>query len=108
MLLSRRIMSKDINSGFKDYYIYNSEFTSNQDSCNHFFAGSNLPKLVESPIQEQEAHIALKELKSLLESMQKGRSPRLHVIPLGVYSQLWEIIGPHILNSFNYAFEHGT
>lgn len=101
---------EEINTVFKNYYsdLYSSDLIFDEDKCKQFLSRLNLPKLHQSQINALDAPITMEELKAALGSMQKGKSPGLDGLPPELYSELFEIISPHILNSFNHAIEHGS
>ncbi len=49
----------------------------------------------------EEFHVSLK-------SLQKGKSLGLDGLPLELYLEMWDLVGTLMLNSFNFAIEHGV
>lgn len=48
------------------------------------------------------------ELKDALSSMKKGKSPGLDGFPPELFLELWDSIGPLLLNSINHALSIGS
>ncbi len=57
--------------------------------------------LESDPLSLEELHISLK-------SLQKGKSPGLVGLPPELYLEIWDLVGILMLNSFNFAIEHGV
>ncbi len=55
-----------------------------------------------------EAPLSLEELHVSLKSLQKGKSPGLDGLPPELYLEIWDLVGILMLNSFNFAIEHGA
>ncbi len=55
-----------------------------------------------------EAPLSLEELHVSLKSLQKGKSPGLDGLPPELYLEIWDLVGILMLNSFNFAIEHGV
>ncbi len=55
-----------------------------------------------------EAPLSLEELHVSLKSLQKGKSPGLDGLPPELYLEIWNLVGILMLNSFNFAIEHGA
>ncbi len=55
-----------------------------------------------------EAPLSLEELHVSLKSLQKGKSPGLYGLPPELYLEIWDLVGIPMLNSFNFAIEHGV
>ncbi len=56
---------------------------------------------LEAPLSMEELHVSLK-------SLQKGKSPGLDGLPPELYLEIWDLVGTLMLNSFNFAIEHGV
>ncbi len=54
-----------------------------------------------------EAPLSLEELHVSLKSLHKGKSPGLDGLPPELYLEIWDLVGILMLNSFNFAIEHG-
>ncbi len=50
----------------------------------------------------------MEELHVSLKSLQKGKSPGLDGLPPELYLEIWDLVGILMLNSFNFAIEHGV
>ncbi len=50
----------------------------------------------------------MEELHVSLKSLQKGKSPGLDGLPPELYLEIWDLVGTLMLNSFNFAIEHGV
>ncbi len=50
----------------------------------------------------------MEELHVSLKSFQKGKSPGLDGLPPELYLETWDLVGTLMLNSFNFAIEHGV
>ncbi len=55
-----------------------------------------------------EAPLSLEELHVSLKSLQKGKPPGLDGLPPELYLEIWDLVGILMLNSFNFAIEHGV
>ncbi len=55
-----------------------------------------------------EAPLSLEELHVSLKSLQKGKSLGLDGLPTELYLEIWDLVGILMLNSFNFAIEHGV
>ncbi len=55
-----------------------------------------------------EAPLSLEELHVSLKSLQKGKSPGLDGLPPELYLEIWDLVGILMLNSFNFAIDHGV
>lgn len=53
-------------------------------------------------------HLALEKLHNAAKMLHKGKSPGPDGIPPELYQGIWDIVGPLILKSMNYATDHGT
>ncbi len=52
--------------------------------------------------------LSMEELHVSLKSLQKGKSPGLDGLLPELYLEIWDLVGTLMLNSFNFAIEHGT
>ncbi len=50
----------------------------------------------------------MEELHISLKSLQKGKSPGLDGLPPELYLEIWDLVRTLMLNSFNFAIEHGV
>lgn len=98
-----------INNTFKAFYstLYSSEVVLDRHACKQFLENLNLPKLPEEDKNLLEEPLTLEELHSAAKSLKKGKSPGPDGIPPELYLAVWDIVGPLILNSMNFAIKHG-
>ena len=68
----------------------------------------NLPTLSEEQKSKLEAPITLTELKDALNSMPEAKSPGLDGIPPELLVAIWDLVGPVILDSFNFSLMVGS
>ncbi len=67
-----------------------------------------LPQISQTDKESLEAPLSLEELHVSLKSLQKGKSPGLDGLPPELYLEMWDLVGILMLNSFNFAIEHGV
>ena len=67
----------------------------------------NIPKLSEEQKQSCEGEISLEELKSILESFQKNKSPGNDGIPIAFYKTCWNLISDSFIECVNESFKFG-
>lgn len=71
-------------------------------SLNHIFQ-SFIPSLSKEAAEFLYIPPTLTELKDVLSSMKRSKSPGMDGFPPELFLDLWDSIGPLLLNSFNYA-----
>ncbi len=67
-----------------------------------------LPRLSQIDKESLEAPLSLEELHVVLKILQKGKSPGLDGLPPELYLEIWDLVGILMLNTFNFAIEHGV
>lgn len=98
-----------INNTFKAFYstLYSSEVVIDRHICKTFLKNLNLPILPEEDRDLLEEPLWLEEFHNAAKSLKKGKSPGPDGIPPELYLAVWDVVGPLILNSMNYAIKHG-
>ncbi len=66
------------------------------------------PRISQIDKESLEAPLSLEELHVALKCLQKGKSPGLDGLPPELYLEIWDLVGIIMLNSFNFAIEHGV
>ncbi len=79
----------------------------NEPICKHLDK-LELPRISQIDKESLEAPLSLEELHVSLKSLQKGKSPGLDGLPPELYLEIWDLVGILMLNSFNFAIEHGV
>lgn len=99
-----------ISNTFKSFYakLYSSESTLDKTLCKTFLNGLHLPVLNDSDRACLDKSITLHELHEAARSLQRGKSPGMDGIPPELYLAVWDIVGPLILDSINFAIEKGS
>lgn len=105
--------SQAINSTFSSFFVnlYKSEIDFNDSICKNFLDRLDLPRVSQADQVDLEAPLQLEELHRALKLRNKGKSPGLDGLPHGLlelFLELWDMVGPLILNSFNFATQNGT
>ncbi len=67
-----------------------------------------LPRISQIDKESLEAPLSLEELHVSLKSLQKGKSPGLDGPPPWIIFRNLDLVGILMLNSFNFAIEHGA
>uniref|UniRef100_A0A3Q3GDX3 Reverse transcriptase domain-containing protein n=1 Tax=Labrus bergylta TaxID=56723 RepID=A0A3Q3GDX3_9LABR len=88
--------------------LYKGESTPDLTDLKSYLLKLNLPKLTTEEAHSLDSPLTLSALKEALKSMQKGKSPGLDGLPPELLLELWDIIGPLILDSLNDAFDIGS
>ncbi len=82
--------------------LYKAETDFDEPICKQYLYKLELDKeFLEAPLSMEELHVSLK-------SLQKGKSPGLDGLPPELYLEIWDLVGTLMLNSFNFAIEHGV
>ncbi len=76
--------------------------------CKQYLDKLELPRISQMDKESLEAPLSLEELHVSLKSLQKGKSPGLDGLPPELYLEIWDLVGILMLNSFNFAIEHGA
>ncbi len=99
-----------INDIFKGFYtnLYKAETDFDEPICKQYLDKLELPQISHIDKESLEAPLSLEELHVSLKSLQKGKSPGLDGIPPELYLEIWHLVGIPMLNSFNFAIEHGV
>lgn len=95
----------DINNSFKSFFedLYSSEDRFSQDLFDSFFDSLNLPELSDDESKDLDIPITLEELPvhTAVKLTNRGCSPGIDGIPVELYLELWNIIGPIWLDTIN-------
>ncbi len=99
-----------INDIFKGFYtnLYKAETDFDEPICKQYLDKLELPRISQMDKESLEAPLSLEELHVSLKSLQKGKSPGLDGLPPELYLEIWDLVGILMLNSFNFAIEHGV
>ncbi len=99
-----------INKIFKGFYtnLYKAETDFDEPICKQYLDKLELPRISQIDKESLEAPLSLEELHVSLKSLQKGKSPGLDGLPPELYLEIWDLVGTLMLNSFNFAIEHGV
>ncbi len=76
--------------------------------CKQYLDRLELPRISQMDKESLEAPLGLEELHVSLEGLQGGGSPVLDGLPPELYLEIWDLVGILMLNSFNFAIEHGV
>ncbi len=99
-----------INDIFIGFYtnLYKAETDFDEPICKQYLDKLELPRISQMDKESLEAPLSLEELHVSLKSLQKGKSPGLDGLPPELYLEIWDLVGIPMLNSFNFAIEHGV
>ncbi len=99
-----------INDIFKGFYtnLYKAETDFDEPICKQYLDKLELPRISQMDKESLEAPLSLEEIHISLKSLQKGKSPGLDGLPPELYLEIWDLVGILMLNSFNFAIEHGA
>ncbi len=99
-----------INDIFKGFYtnLYKAETDFDEPICKQYLDKLELTWISQMDKESLEAPLSLEELHVSLKSLQKGKSPGLDGLPPELYLEIWDLVGILMLNSFNFAIEHGA
>lgn len=102
--------TEDINKTFKEYFkkLYTSDGVPLENDLDTFFAGLNLPTLTAEETENLDKPITLEELLKAVKGTKKGRTPGIDGIPVELYLQLWDLLGPIWLEAIHYASNIGS
>ncbi len=101
----------EINNTFAEFYshLYMADPAPDLPALKLYLSELKLPSLTDNDAESLETPLTLLELKEALSSMQKGKSPGLDGLPPELFLELWDVIGPLLLNSLsNYALDTGS
>ncbi len=98
-----------INEIFKGFYtnLYKAKTDFAEPICKQYLDQLELPRISQMDKESLEAPLSLEELHVALKSLQKGKLPGLDGLPPELYLEIWDLVGILMLNSFNFATEHG-
>lgn len=96
-----------ISNTFKSFYakLYSSESTLDKLSCETFLDNVHLPTLNDADRAGLDKSITLHELHEAAKSLKRGKSPGIDGIPPELYLAIWDVVGPLILKSINFALK---
>ncbi len=98
-----------INDIFKGFYtnLYKAETDFDEPICKQYLDKLELPRISQMDKESLEAPLSLDGTSRLSKSLQKGKSPGLDGLPPELYLEIGDLVGILMLNSFNFAIEHG-
>lgn len=101
--------SDKVNATFKNFYehLYSSKVGVEDQQTIEFISKLNLPCLSDEQQKFLDSLITLSEVKEALESMNKEKAPGLDGLPPELYLVIWDLLGPLLLNSLNFAIDTG-
>ncbi len=88
--------------------LYKAETDFDEPICKQYLDKLELPQISQTDKESLEAPLSLEELHVSLKSLKKGKSPGLDGLPPELYLEIWDLVGILMLNSFNFAIEHGV
>ncbi len=99
-----------INDIFKGFYtnLYKAETDFDEPVCKRYLDKLDLPRISQMDKESLEAPLSMEELHVSLKSLQKRKWPGLDGLPPELYLEIWDLVGILMLNSFNFAIEHGV
>ncbi|KAL9964737.1 hypothetical protein ACROYT_G028417 [Oculina patagonica] len=100
---------KEILKAIQAFYedLYSSKIISSQEQFHLFTENVSFPKLSDEDRDELEGPLTLDECKTVLESFQENKSPGEDGFTIEFYNHFFDLIGGHVLESLNVAFEVG-
>ncbi len=87
--------------------LYKAETDFDEPICKQYLDKLELPRISQTDKESLEAPLSLEELHVSLKSLQKGKSGS-RWSPPELYLEIWDLVGILMLNSFNFAIEHGV
>ena len=78
-----------------------------QENFDNFIENLEFPKLSEEEQEKLEGLLTLEECKKALESFQQNKSPGEDGFTVEFYKFFFHLVGQHLLESFNMAYELG-
>lgn len=102
--------TEEVVKTFKDFYkdLYKNGQTPTENDFSYFFSGLELLTLTSEDILYLESDMTLEELLKALKATNKGKTPGIDGIPVELYLELWDVLGPVWLDTLNYAIERGA
>ncbi len=100
----------EVNNTFAEFYshLYTADPAPDLAALKLYLSELKLPSLTDNDAESLETPLTLLELQEALSLMQKGKSPGLDGLPPELFLELWDIVGPLLLNSLNYALDAGS
>ena len=105
---------KQINKEIEEYYksflaskIPPGDHENLNESFNFFVEGLENPKLTEDEQQKLENDLSKEELLSALKSLKENKTPGEDGFNKEFYETFFDLIGGHLLDSYNEAFDKG-
>ena len=106
---------KEINKELESFYsdLLGTKFadsyppTAFDENFNEFIQNLEIPKLSPKELTPLESELSIDEVKIVLNSFQNKKSPGDDVFSKEFYKTFFDIIGTHLLNSYNEAFCKG-
>ena len=103
-----------INKEIEDYYcdlltskLSQSQQTEFHDNFNTFTCNLETPKLTIEEQISQEYDLSLEELLTTIKSFENNKSPGDDGFTKEFYETFFDLVGKHLLNSYNEAFHNG-
>lgn len=102
--------AEEINDTFRLFYsnLYESEAFFDPTVLKLYLSKLNLSSLSKEEAEFLDKSPTITELKDALSSMKRGKSPGLDGFPPELFLELWDSIGPLLLNSISYALSTGS
>ena len=100
---------KDILKMQAEFYeaLYSEKHTKTKDEMRDYLGSIETPKLSQIEMEECEGPLRLEECRESLKSFKLNKAPGNDGLPIEFYKQFWPLFGKLLLDSFNYAYEHG-
>ena len=96
-------MEEVIETSYQD--LYTGGPTPSENDFSDFFSGLELPTLTAEDGGELDSAITLEESLKAVKSTNMGKTPGMDGIPVQLYLELWDILGPIWMDTLNYAVE---
>ncbi len=99
-----------INDIFKGFYtnLYKAETDFDEPICKQYLDKLELPRISQMDKESLEAPLSLEELHVLFKKPSKGQIAGSRWSPPWIIFRNWDLVGILMLNSFNFAIEHGA
>ena len=100
---------EDINAVFRDFYsdLYKSEVQHDSELCQTFLDSLQLPQITEEQKLILDSPLTLGEIHRALLALNRGKAPGPDGFPPELYMELWEVVGPLLLSSYEEAIAKG-
>ncbi len=88
-------------------HLYKTETDFDEPICKQYLDELELPRISQIDKESLEAPLSLEELH-VSKKPSKGQIAGSRWSPPELYLEIWDLVGIPMLNSFNFAFEHGV